>query len=126
MRGQLNEMQEEHRPWMQGDVQFVGPLIFDNDGATVPIRVSLRNSGNSPARNVWRGIRVYAGDRPDDTIMGWEDDLCKRVVRDIGKGSTMFPGEAPAATTFSIAISGSDIASNVDAQGEIILYHNVY
>jgi hypothetical protein len=37
MSGQLQEMQEARRPWMQGDIQFVGPLVFDKDGTRRPL-----------------------------------------------------------------------------------------
>jgi hypothetical protein len=120
MRRQLNEMQEERRPWMQGDIQFVGPLVFDQNGARVPIILSLANSGRSPAKNVWRGAKLFAGDGPDDLISGWEDTVCKDIIRDARKGFTIFPNETPG-NPFPVGVSALDVKNNVSPDGEIIL-----
>jgi hypothetical protein len=120
MSGQLGEMQEEHRPWMQGDVQFVGPLVFDKDGARAPINLLLKNSGKSPAKNVWRGVRMYAGDGPDTLIMSWENALCQGIIRDSGKGITIFPNESPG-SQMPVGIDAAEIQKNISADGVIIV-----
>jgi hypothetical protein len=120
MHEQLTEMQEARRPWIQGDIRFIGPLVFNQSGAQVPIILSLANSGHSPAKNVWRGARLFAGDGPDDLILSWENAVCKNVIRDARKGFTIFPNETPG-NSFPVWISGLDVKNNINPDGEIIL-----
>jgi hypothetical protein len=119
MRHQLAEMQEARRPWMQGYIQFVGPLMFDKDGARAPISLLIKNSGRSPAKNVWRGARMFAGDGPDTLIFGWEEALCSGIRNSRG-GFTVFPNEIPN-NTFQVGVDAPEIQNNVTTNGEIIL-----
>jgi hypothetical protein len=120
MQGTLDEMREEGRPWVQGTVDFVGPLIFDKDGARAPIKLLLRNSGKSPAKNVWRGVRMYAGGGPDTLIMGWENALCQHITRDARKGITIFPNETPG-SQLPVGIDATEVQKNIDTDGGIIV-----
>jgi hypothetical protein len=74
------------RPWMEATIEVVAPLTFDQNGAHNQIRYTVKNSGHSPATNIWRGSKLCAaGDGP--TILGWENDLCTGVHSDIPPGS---------------------------------------
>jgi hypothetical protein len=63
---------------------------------------------------------MYAGDGPAGLIMGWENELCERIVNDAGKGFTMFPGENSGNIT-PVGIDGSDVTRNTDGDGGRIL-----
>jgi hypothetical protein len=43
------QLELSERPWVYGTISLNGPLTFDEGGAEIPLMVSLRNSGNSPA-----------------------------------------------------------------------------
>ena len=120
IRGQLAEMQEDGRPWVQGSIKFVGPLVFDQSGANAPIILSLKNSGRSPAKNVWRGVRMYAGDGPDTLIMGWEKCTLRTDRSRYEKGNYHFPKRIPG-SRLPVGINSLDVAKNINVDGEIIV-----
>jgi hypothetical protein len=52
MRGQLDEMQTEQRPWISLEMQAEGPLVYDANGWNFVVKYSLNNVGKSPAISV--------------------------------------------------------------------------
>lgn len=58
MQGQLDEMQAARRPWLTVETSIEGPLIFD-PAPNVPIKVTLKNVGPSPAMEAWPDIALF-------------------------------------------------------------------
>lgn len=52
------QLEASERPWVSLDMNIFGPLIFDNNGANLHVRFSLRNYGHSPAM-FWINARFY-------------------------------------------------------------------
>ena len=43
------QLELEERPWVDARITLDGPLTFDVNGANIPLRFDLRNTGRSPA-----------------------------------------------------------------------------
>ena len=43
------QLELSERPWVDADISIDGALVFDRDGAHIPLKIVLRNSGHSPA-----------------------------------------------------------------------------
>lgn len=43
------QLELEERPWIDANITLNGPLTFDVNGASIPLKIALRNSGHSPA-----------------------------------------------------------------------------
>jgi hypothetical protein len=82
-----------NRPWLDAEVQTTGPLIFDDQGGRLRIKVTLKNVGHSPAVMAWSDEELYLASNPElDTKIerGKQCDLT--VQRSFKMGQTIFPG----------------------------------
>lgn len=59
MRGQLDAMAADRRPWVAIDAE-VGGITWRPEGATIPIKYLLTNTGRSPAMNVFVRDEIVA------------------------------------------------------------------
>src|SRR4051812_7674551 len=50
------------RPWVYADVVIDGPLTFDQNGISVPLKITLKNGGLALAHDVRVFPVMYAGD----------------------------------------------------------------
>jgi hypothetical protein len=115
MRGQLEEMRLDQRPWVSigypkptSDFQFVDP------GAILTVQFSLHNYGKSPALNVEIDGRMPLlqsqmgiGKRQDDVC----NDLFTRSKGAMGTGYTIFPNEPlPMSVQFNVDRTEIDAA----------------
>jgi hypothetical protein len=105
------------RPWVAAeDIEPSGSLIFNQSGATIPIRYTLRNYGSSPALGVqWRSKLIsYPMRNVLDEIRSQQAILCKDYTpgRTAFTAATLFPGsKTPKGET--IGDSMSDIETNM-------------
>lgn len=88
MQGQLDEMKTERRPWVYPDKVVVsGDTFFDSNRLMIPITVTVKNTGQTPAIDVIPITKMYEqGQRnfvnPFDCISL------------IGQGIPLFPGQS--------------------------------
>ncbi len=43
------QLELAERPWIAANIERNGPLTFNVNGANIPIKITMRNTGNSPA-----------------------------------------------------------------------------
>jgi hypothetical protein len=53
MRGQLDEMRADQRPWVSAKISFASPLVYDTKGLSSSFSFDLRNTGKQPAFHVF-------------------------------------------------------------------------
>src|ERR1700739_3443660 len=83
------------RPWLAVDIQVTGPLSFDNNGASLPLRYIITNGGHSPANNVAVKADVlfpkFGADFVREPIKRQKEICGQRMGIPFG-GTTVFPG----------------------------------
>jgi hypothetical protein len=108
------ELELSERPWVSADLTLVGPLVFDKDGAHVTARLSLKNSGHSPAVRGFYNIDFFAPFLMHPDPRKRRDDLCKNTTGESALPSnawlskTWFPGDQPP-VDIKIGMSERDI-----------------
>jgi hypothetical protein len=78
------------RPWIDVEIELTGPLTFNARECSVPIRITFKNIGNSPATSVGFDCNLYptgieANDREVKLL-----EILKRI-RPQKAGKTLFP-----------------------------------
>ncbi len=66
IKGQLDVMEADQRPWITGTLSFSGPLYLDNSGIHLKIKITAKNIGKSPAFDVVAVPRFYS--EPQDFL----------------------------------------------------------
>jgi hypothetical protein len=107
------------RPWMKyADVQFAGPLIYNENGLNISLRFFLKNTGNSPAQNVFP--ETFISVNPRDALGAGEQRRLCEIVRNRPRpvpaddfGVTYFPGDDPIQQQITVSVSKSEIAAAV-------------
>jgi hypothetical protein len=87
-----NALVASNRPWVNAEVQLTGPLTFDGQGAHLPIMITLKNIGHSPAISVWSDEELYMAVNPQlDTERERARQCNETVKRSLTMGQTIFP-----------------------------------
>lgn len=96
--GQLEEMQNDQRPWVSANTQINAGLTYDINGANVGALLVLKNTGRSPAKDAAVYFEVYSvptiGSGPG--FRQKQVDACKtaRGMAEHGmNATTIFPGD---------------------------------
>jgi hypothetical protein len=98
IRGQLDEMQADQRPWLSVTVKPVGQMIFhDNKEVSISLSVISKNFGRSPARRIEIVPEIHAVTEKNLREVAYrlfQDHTCERaklVSLDNRVGKTVFP-----------------------------------
>jgi hypothetical protein len=92
------QLEAEQRPWLAlAGLRMTGPLTFDANGANIPIQYQLKNTGHSPAMQVWLESELYVESRFGLDARAERDRLCNKIVGQetpsFNIGETIFPGD---------------------------------
>jgi len=89
------ELELTQRPWMEGELQFTSPLRIDSDGAHTTVKLTIKNTGRTPAITVWRTSKIFAGGNDIETMEQWENEVCNERAPNVTSGRpngfTVFP-----------------------------------
>ena len=81
IRGQLdvmrNQLELSERPWVDFDIVVNGPLVFSSTDATMRVRITLKNVGNSPATELWFSEETLAA--PPSNPMAERERFCREL-----------------------------------------------
>jgi hypothetical protein len=81
------------RPWVSIDMNVIGPLTFDANGANLKTLMTLRNSGHSPAAGLWILGELLSMAATDLTVE--RDRLCEeakaQATTNPRMATTLFP-----------------------------------
>jgi len=94
------ELELSERPWISADIVHNGPLMFDSSGASLSVRVLIRNTGHSPALNTTVVPLVSLGAQDFAAAVMQPDNRCENFIQAELKdssGTTVFPSEQPIA-----------------------------
>jgi hypothetical protein len=97
MRGQLNEMRIAQRPWVSADVQIAGPLVFEANGSAIPLKLTLKNTGHTPATRILAIPILFVREEQPMNFLAIQKRRCEAGQRPAGPsggiGYTLFPGD---------------------------------
>ena len=65
MRGQLDEMKTEQRPWVSIKTVPVSDLSVFKEGASIFLDITTKNVGNKPAMSIFPVPQIFPKDDPD-------------------------------------------------------------
>jgi hypothetical protein len=113
IRGQLDAMETDKRPWLRVDVSVSKPIVFSEWSGTkeinVPLTFNLKNYGQAPAINVrvWPSISQHPGISRWKELDGPQKIACEEARTQADEntigGFAIFPGESnPDARTIGI------------------------
>jgi hypothetical protein len=106
---QLNMMERQidaaERPWIAVSFVPIGPLSFDKDGGELRLKVTLKNTGHTPAVGVATNAEGNFPNTPEE-ILAKQKEICQAFsFGSANFGDTIFPNET---ATFEINASFSD------------------
>lgn len=114
-RTAASQLELADRPWLSVvKAETASNMTFDKDGsAWVTLNFTIRNSGTSPAVDVWVMPKIFV----PDAKAAWGGELSKDCQSVAGKpsqiGTTIFPGiDAP--YVFNLQISRADMFRQLD------------
>lgn len=83
------------RPWISADVRTAGPLFFDNNGAGIMLKITLKNTGHTPATNVLPFPVMFVREPQPMNVLAIQKRRCSTVRHPPrpsgGPGYTLFP-----------------------------------
>ncbi|QAY95337.1 hypothetical protein CWB41_05965 [Methylovirgula ligni] len=90
-QGQLNEMKIERRPWVSVDAEPSGKFSITAKAADLPLTLSIKNSGTSPAMVIFRDAYIFPMNSTEADKKLVDSKKC-RASHDSGFTSAVFPG----------------------------------
>jgi hypothetical protein len=92
------QLEAEQRPWLSlAGLRMTGPLTFDANGANISVQYQLKNTGHSPAMQVWLESELYVESRFGLDARAERGRLCDKIVEQetpsFNIGETIFPGD---------------------------------
>lgn len=88
------QLELAQRPWVDMRIDIDGPLTFDVNGARIPLKITLRNTGHSPAMSTRISPRALIGSKSLSAI-NYRDEVCQEAARTATayprSGDTLFP-----------------------------------
>ena len=108
------------RPWMKYDKVYVAnPLTYDVNGMSISLGYLLKNTGNSPAQNVFP--HTFVSTNPADALDPKEQRRQCEIYRNRPPapnemGFTYFPGDEPIEQKVTTYISKGEIAAVLNCE----------
>jgi hypothetical protein len=113
MRGQLDEMRVDQRPWVRPQIVRADKFIVEDSKLSFGVIVQFINSGKSPAFNIDYWDNVVAADYP--RLLLRQGDMCRAAENAsastderIQRNFTIFPGDN-GDRTFNFGYEGTDV-----------------
>ena len=105
------------RPWIKySDIQIASPLTYNENGMNITLRFFLKNTGTSPAQNVFPHVFITSNMRnlldPGEQRRKCEA-VRQRPARAIEAGFTYFPGDDPIAQDIGVSIPKEEIENAI-------------
>jgi hypothetical protein len=93
MRGQLDAMEADQRPWLTVSAKMASPMLVPEDGPiAVVVDITLRSTGYRPAVGVSAWPLFYAGEPGLDVVKAHKEK-CLAGRNQFPGWQTLFPGE---------------------------------
>lgn len=85
-----SQLELSERPWVDAEIEKVGPLTWNVNGASLPLKFIVKNSGSSPALQVFvnPAITIRLGGRD---VEGLRDQLCAQASQMKNGFFSIFP-----------------------------------
>ena len=88
-----NTAEEHARPWVSIDDLKAGPLIFSNSGAGIQLKITMKNSGPTPAINVLPFPMIFVQEAHPFSVIEIIKRRCPHSHPGGGLGYSLFPGQ---------------------------------
>lgn len=113
MKGQLDEMRAEQRPWLSAVVTLAGQYSFDpKRGGTIQFRIVSQNSGKTPAQRVMHLQTIF----PFNENASEEANKIISMAENYPAGNALFPSNT-ADQTFPMTITMDVLRKNTLGKG---------
>jgi len=124
-----NQLELAERPWVDANIAVGGPLTFNINGASLPLKISLRNTGNSLALAAAVYPLPLIGARRAVNAVAYRGGVCETAERlGLNNGFSIFPNTPPMEQEIDVGIAKEDIESGKASKefpdsrfGEVIL-----
>jgi|GEM_PF-5097858 len=119
MKGQLTEMTQQsaisqrqlelsERPWIDATIMLDGPLTWNINGANLPVKVILSNTGHSPALSTNVSPTPLIGAIAKANGYSERNRLCQNAMqvalKNPGVGNALFPSVPPIVQPINIGL----------------------
>jgi hypothetical protein len=84
------QLELAERPWVDASVLLDGPFTFSVNGATIPLRIALRNTGHAPALSVGVWPSALIGAKAAN-VVSYRPEACNGAERMSNLGVALFP-----------------------------------
>jgi len=81
-----SQLELAERPWVDANIALDGPFTFNTNGASIPLKITLRNTGHSPALSVNISPLPLIGHKAVDAA-----NYREQVSRDAARIATTMP-----------------------------------
>jgi len=110
------------RPWVSLQFAPIGDLVFDKDSGEIRIKITLKNTGHSPAVGINFEAEGYFPHTVQD-ILKRQNEICGRRYGATQFGNTVFPGETASFETNALFLE-EDIKKGKEPFKDIGLFRN--
>lgn len=76
----FQQLELAERPWVEADIAINGGLTFDINGARIPLKITLRNTGHSPALSTTVSPLALIGSKSLSAI-NYRNQVCQDAAR---------------------------------------------
>lgn len=128
-----SQLELAERPWVDASIRLDGPLTFDADGANIPLKIVLRNTGHSPALSTFVSAFPLVGSEGANAIR-YRRQVCQAATKTTFRsqlGFALFPN-ANYEERLGVGISRKEIEKDKASKefpgshfGEAILWPSV-
>ena len=110
MKGQLNEMAAEQRPWLFATEFGAGTPHVNANGIAIEIVLNIQNAGHLPAWSEWVSGKIFPYPPASiEHIPELARNTCSNLAAPVGQ--TIFPGQPAFKNGASFQISKNDFAN---------------
>jgi hypothetical protein len=121
MRGQLEEMRDEQRPWIYVDIVPGGKIYWNQSGGlSFPVNFIYHNTGHLPGQFVFPQFEAHTGRYfyiPGNDLVSVQKRVCNEAVANFrganGLGVTVFPGQQNVGSGLLIGISRDEWMNDI-------------
>jgi hypothetical protein len=75
-----NQLELAERPWVDANISLDGPFTFNINGASIPLKITLRNTGHSPALTVTISPLPLIGHKAANAA-NYREQVCQDAIR---------------------------------------------
>ncbi len=93
-RTSASQLELTERPWVTIETTLASGMMQDAHGAVMILKVTYRNTGNTPAAGIVLAPVLYAEQSFDEDFPSKRTEVCQAAMKASGAGEFLFPNTA--------------------------------